>query len=80
MPRDFLDSIEGVVQVRRAELAALNIGFAPQAKLAANLGASLFRAEHDHLNVRVQQSPALERVPLGHVNVTLERFRDGKKS
>src|SRR5215475_2428854 len=77
--RDLLRFAKNRIEAFRAKLRALNFRLVPESKFPANLGRSLVVAEENHFNVWMQELPALQRVPLNHIDVTPERFRRGKK-
>ncbi len=79
VPGEILSALEQRIQIRRAVFVPLNPGLVAESQLAAGIGRARFLAEDDHFRIRMQQLPALERVPLRHGQQAAKRFRRRKK-
>src|SRR6266436_4225821 len=75
MPRNLLGTCEHVIQALGTRFVSLHMRLMPQSELRTNLARSLVITEQDYLDVRMQNLPACQRVPLNHSVVALERLR-----
>jgi len=78
MAGDFVGAIKDVIEVLRAMLIAAYKGLMADSQIPASLSRTFFVSKEDNLYVRMQQCPALERIPLDYIAVTLKGFGSGK--
>src|SRR5262249_22909311 len=79
VPGDRLRLSKHVVEAIRPKFAALDMRFIPNAQLLRRLGRSFVVAEKNHLDIRMQQRPTFQGVPLNDADVPAERFCSSKE-
>jgi hypothetical protein len=74
-----LGTVKEVVDPFESEFIPLHVRLVPQAELRADFRRALIIAEQNNFHIRMEQRPALQRIPLDYSAVPCERFRGCKE-
>ena len=79
MARDLAGALKHVIQAIPAGFVLFHMWVVDEAKLGADFRGAFIIPENDDFYLRVQQLPALQRIPLNHPVVPAERLSRRKK-